>query len=236
MLAADQIAAAEKVRGKDDKDNTNTKSFSTSSEGEQKQQQQPPPLLQSLQNLQTILSQNPKLQHLRFESLDGMHASIDILKALSPFGDVILAYEMNGEALPRDHGYPLRAIVPGYAAVRNVKWLSKLELAEEQAEGAWQRGLNYKVLPPSVVDAKGVNLDAMPGLGEVSVFSGITDVTNAGGGMTKMEPGQKVLVKASGWAWAGKSVYSFVYEITHISLFVGTIFWVFLVYVLIHVV
>ena len=34
-------------------------------------------------------------------------------KAIDPFGDVILAYEMNGETIPRSHGYPVRAIVPG---------------------------------------------------------------------------------------------------------------------------
>ena len=34
-------------------------------------------------------------------------------KAVDPFGDVILAYEMNGEPIPRSHGFPVRAIVPG---------------------------------------------------------------------------------------------------------------------------
>lgn len=34
-------------------------------------------------------------------------------QALNKYGDVILAYEMNGEELTRDHGYPLRAVVPG---------------------------------------------------------------------------------------------------------------------------
>ena len=34
-------------------------------------------------------------------------------KAVDPFGDVILAYEMNGVDIPRQHGYPVRAIVPG---------------------------------------------------------------------------------------------------------------------------
>lgn len=163
-------------------------------------------LLQTLQKLQMQLSDHPNLQHLRFESLDGMLASIDITKAFSPFGDVIIAYEMNGDQLPRDHGYPLRVIVPGYAAVRNAKWLSKLELAEEQAEGMWQRGLNYKVLPPSVTDANEVDLEKMPGLGEVAVFSGITEVTrvpDGSGKKQKMLPGDTVWVKASGWAWAG---------------------------------
>ena len=107
-----------------------------------------------------------------------MLASIDANKGLNPFGDVIIAYEMNGEDLPRDHGYPLRVIVPGYAAVRNVKWLKKLELAEEEAFGMWQRGLNYKILPPTVLDTKEVDLDIMPGLSEECVFSGITRVEN----------------------------------------------------------
>lgn len=167
-------------------------------------------LPQTLQNLHTLLDQHPNLQHLRFESLDGMLASVDVIKALSPFGDVIIAYEMNDEPLPRDHGYPLRVIVPGYAAVRNVKWLSKLELSEEQALGSWQRGLNYKILPPSVLDAKEVDLDRMPGLGEVSVFSGITHVSkmdeqaNGDEEKKRMVPGETVMVKASGWAWAGE--------------------------------
>lgn len=50
-------------------------------------------------------------------------SSIPIEKALDPYGDVILAYEMNGEPIPRDHGYPIRVIVPGVVGARNVKWL-----------------------------------------------------------------------------------------------------------------
>ena len=42
---------------------------------------------------------------------------------MSKRGDVILAYEMNGEAIPRDHGFPIRVIVPGVVGARNVKWL-----------------------------------------------------------------------------------------------------------------
>lgn len=49
-----------------------------------------------------------KLEHVRFHAMDGMSASIGIEKAMNPYGDVILCYEMNGKPLPRDHGYPLR--------------------------------------------------------------------------------------------------------------------------------
>lgn len=50
-------------------------------------------------------------------------ASIPIWKALERRGDVILAYEMNGVPIPRDHGFPIRVIVPGVVGARNVKWL-----------------------------------------------------------------------------------------------------------------
>ena len=39
--------------------------------------------------------------------------SFSFEKAIDPFGDVILAYEMNGKPIPRSHCYPVRAIVPG---------------------------------------------------------------------------------------------------------------------------
>lgn len=52
-------------------------------------------------------------------------ASIPIEKAMDPKGDVLLAFEMNGQTLNKDHGYPVRVIVPGVTGARNVKWLGK---------------------------------------------------------------------------------------------------------------
>ena len=151
---------------------------------------------------ETEAAEKGEMRHVRFHSLDGMMASIGIEKAMNPYGDALLCYEMNGKPLPRDHGFPLRMIVPGYAAVRNVKWIKKIELASEEAEGPWQRGLNYKILPPSVTDAKGVNLKATPSIMELSVYSGITKLELADS-KTKSKPGETVLVKATGWAYAG---------------------------------
>jgi DMSO/TMAO reductase YedYZ molybdopterin-dependent catalytic subunit len=43
--------------------------------------------------------------------------------------DVLLAYAMNGEPLPPQHGYPLRLLVPGWYGMTSVKWLSQIEAA-----------------------------------------------------------------------------------------------------------
>ncbi len=42
------------------------------------------------------------------------------MQVLDPFGDVVLAYEMNGETLSRDHGFPVRLMAPGHAGCRQV--------------------------------------------------------------------------------------------------------------------
>ena len=53
-------------------------------------------------------------------------------------GDVLLAYAMNGEPLPVEHGYPLRLIVPRWYAVASVKWLTEIELIDRTFTGHYQ--------------------------------------------------------------------------------------------------
>jgi DMSO/TMAO reductase YedYZ molybdopterin-dependent catalytic subunit len=52
--------------------------------------------------------------------------------------EVLLAYAMNGEPLPVQHGYPLRVIVPGWYAVASVKWLTEIELVDDAFDGYYQ--------------------------------------------------------------------------------------------------
>lgn len=52
--------------------------------------------------------------------------------------DVLLAYAMNGEPLPVEHGYPLRLIVPRWYAVASVKWLTEIELIDRTFTGHYQ--------------------------------------------------------------------------------------------------
>ncbi len=50
----------------------------------------------------------------------------------------LLAYAMNGEELPRHHGYPLRLVVPGWYAVASVKWLTEIQLTSRAFRGHFQ--------------------------------------------------------------------------------------------------
>ena len=54
--------------------------------------------------------------------------------------DALLAYAMNGEPLPIQHGYPLRLVVPGWYAVASVKWLTEIEAIEGPFTGQFQTG------------------------------------------------------------------------------------------------
>jgi sulfite oxidase len=73
--------------------------------------------------------------------------SVPIEKATSE--DVLLAYEMNGEALAPEHGYPLRVVVGGYIGARSVKWLSEISLQEGPSENHYQ-AVEYRLFPPHV--------------------------------------------------------------------------------------
>jgi DMSO/TMAO reductase YedYZ molybdopterin-dependent catalytic subunit len=61
--------------------------------------------------------------------------SIPLAKALHP--DTLLAYEMNGETLPIEHGFPLRVIVPGWAGDSWIKWVTSISVLDREHDGFW---------------------------------------------------------------------------------------------------
>lgn len=65
---------------------------------------------------------------------DGFRRPLPVSKALDP--DTLLAFRMNGASLVPDHGFPVRAIVPGWVGSSCVKWLGRIEVA---AEPLWSR-------------------------------------------------------------------------------------------------
>ena len=66
----------------------------------------------------------------RLSGADGFSRCVPIAKALHP--DTLIAYSMNGEKLPASHGFPLRAIVPGWYGMDSIKWLRSVELLAEE--------------------------------------------------------------------------------------------------------
>jgi len=54
------------------------------------------------------------------------------------YTETLLAYAMNGEPLPIQHGYPLRLIVPSWYAVTSVKWLTQIDLIDHAFAGHYQ--------------------------------------------------------------------------------------------------
>jgi len=53
-------------------------------------------------------------------------------------GDVLLAYKINGSELPPEHGFPVRAIVPGWYAMASIKWLQRIIVTDEPFTGYYQ--------------------------------------------------------------------------------------------------
>ncbi len=88
----------------------------------------------------------------------GFGGSIPIEKALSP--EVLLAYEMNGDALPPVHGFPLRVVAPGLIGARSVKWLGNLNLQATPSSNFFQAKAyrlfhsDVKTAPPDVTSGQ----------------------------------------------------------------------------------
>jgi len=62
--------------------------------------------------------------------------SITLENAMKP--EPLLAYALNGQPLRRDHGFPVRVVMPGWYGVANVKWLSEIRLQENRFLGNYQ--------------------------------------------------------------------------------------------------
>jgi DMSO/TMAO reductase YedYZ molybdopterin-dependent catalytic subunit len=78
--------------------------------------------------------------HVSFEGLDQPlgSAGIKFIRSIpleKAVESTLLAYEMNGEALPLEHGYPLRALALGWTGANCVKWLHKITVLDQPHEG-----------------------------------------------------------------------------------------------------
>jgi sulfite oxidase len=150
---------------------------------------------------------DPKIQHVQFEGLDQdvtgskYGGSIPISKVVDPHGDVIIAYQMNGVDIPRDHGYPLRAIVPGIVGARNVKWLSKIIVSDEESQTFWQQK-DYRGFNPSA-DFGRLDYSKAPAIQDLPVQSAICDPQD---GSTVKAEDEQFLIKGYAWSGGGRDI------------------------------
>lgn len=139
-------------------------------------------------------------KHAQFLGLEAYGASIPLYKAIDPSGDVLLAFKMNGKTLPREHGFPLRVIVPGNVAARSVKWLRKVVVSDEESATQWQRR-DYKSFGPNVSRP---DWDTAKSFQEMPVTSAITSINNGYAGCEVGEGERKEKgLNVEGYAYSG---------------------------------
>jgi hypothetical protein len=89
--------------------------------------------------LATILNQaglSSDAVYVIFHCAEGYSVGIPMQRALEP--GALLAYKMNDELLPAEHGSPLRAIIPGLYGMMNAKWITGIEVSDSVYLGYWQ--------------------------------------------------------------------------------------------------
>jgi DMSO/TMAO reductase YedYZ molybdopterin-dependent catalytic subunit len=107
---------------------------------------------------------------LYIESVDGFYETVVMDDMMDP--RTLLVYEMNGEPLPTEHGYPLRIYIPNRFGMKQPKWIVRMEAVSEEREGYWvERGWSRTatVRTTSVID---IVMDQQTG-GQVAHVGGI---------------------------------------------------------------
>jgi DMSO/TMAO reductase YedYZ molybdopterin-dependent catalytic subunit len=121
-----------------------------------------------LQDLLAPAGLQPGIRKVIFHGADDYTDSVMLGQALT--AGAILAYEMNGAPLEKVHGYPARLLIPGIYGMKNVKWITRVELVDYDFKGYWmERGwadaAPYKT--SSRIDTPSPR--ATPGPGEVAI-------------------------------------------------------------------
>ncbi len=78
----------------------------------------------------------PEAKYIIFHSADGYRVGIPVERAMHP--ETILAYKMNDDFLRQEHGFPLRAIIPGIYGMMNAKWITQITVVDYVYLGYWQ--------------------------------------------------------------------------------------------------
>src|ERR1700688_793995 len=78
----------------------------------------------------------PQAKYAALYSAEGYSTGHTLERILRPAN--FLAWEMNGEPLPRQHGFPLRIFIPGKYGMKMPKWLTRIEFVDKEFLGYWE--------------------------------------------------------------------------------------------------
>eukprot|EP00747_Dinoflagellata_sp_TGD_P167393 gnl/TRDRNA2_/TRDRNA2_191737_c0_seq1.p1 gnl/TRDRNA2_/TRDRNA2_191737_c0~~gnl/TRDRNA2_/TRDRNA2_191737_c0_seq1.p1 ORF type:complete len:537 (-),score=90.69 gnl/TRDRNA2_/TRDRNA2_191737_c0_seq1:293-1903(-) len=88
-------------------------------------------------------------KYVEFHGKEGYRSAVPFRKAMDPYGDCLLCWEMNGDPLEPDHGQPLRILVPGYSAKCSCKWLTGISVRDKDCDHGKHKAY-YKLFPASM--------------------------------------------------------------------------------------
>ena len=84
-----------------------------------------------------VAQPRPAARFVIFHAEGGYTSNVPLATAMQP--DCLLAWSYDGQPLTAEHGYPLRAIVPGTYFWKSAKWLRGVEFSTEDRLGFWER-------------------------------------------------------------------------------------------------
>jgi DMSO/TMAO reductase YedYZ molybdopterin-dependent catalytic subunit len=87
--------------------------------------------------LERVLGNTRDGVRVAFYGLDEFYSSVPLEVALSD--QAFIAYEMNGVELPKRHGWPARALLPGIYGMKQPRWLERIEVTDKSVSGYWER-------------------------------------------------------------------------------------------------
>lgn len=121
-------------------------------------------------------------------NLGRVRRPLPIDKALD---DVLLAYEMNGQPLPPDHGFPVRLVVPSWVGISSIKWLGEIEVSETPLVSPWSTQF-YRLIGPTY-----------PAEGTVVACQVVKSAFELARGAT-LQAGQRHILRGRSWSGNGR--------------------------------